>query len=191
MQHKLSTSDLVAFIRSVLEGLPSSSSDVDKKPANLVLFGELLVDVVWAVDSELDDILADARLHIGASESSGGNAASGNAPMTEESSETVQKANEARRVAEADKDCLADIVKKLLVRYLILSETIAHRTCWLVCGYYRALQLPRATGYDAFDNGRPDTGQGGIRKEGNSVSNGAFVSCSMFGCRIRNNRSPA
>jgi hypothetical protein len=60
-KHTLSPSAFVAFIQSVLEGLPSSSSN-SPSSLNVSTFGEVLVDIIWSVDAELEEIIAEAKV---------------------------------------------------------------------------------------------------------------------------------
>lgn len=60
----LSADGFVAFVRSVLDALPSSSSTPGPDSSNTSLFGEILVDMVWSIDAELDEVLADAKVAI-------------------------------------------------------------------------------------------------------------------------------
>lgn len=100
----LTTEKLAFFIKSLLDGLPSSSSTEEgRKPQHAVLFGELLVDIVWSVDSELDEIIADAR------------SLTGGMMETDEQTVSVVRAMASKELAESDKNVLADLVKKLLV----------------------------------------------------------------------------
>ena len=96
----LSVDSLIAFIRSVVDYLPSSS---DKSP-NVAAFGEILVDILWTIDSELDEILGDAKNVAGATEQSGSSPA------------TVSQAVKAKENAEADKGTMVVLVQRLLVR---------------------------------------------------------------------------
>ena len=102
----LTTESLVSFIRGLLDSLPSSSSTEEaRKSHHVVLFGELLVELIWSVDSELDEILTDAR------------AVSSGAVETSGQTESEAKANFAKEVSGRDKETLAELVKKLLVSW--------------------------------------------------------------------------
>jgi len=63
-QDTLTADAFVAFVQSVLDGLPSSSSTSATKSSNLALFGEIAVDMVWSIDTELEEIQADAKVAI-------------------------------------------------------------------------------------------------------------------------------
>lgn len=63
LKESVTTDEFVAFLQSVLEGLPSSSSS--NSSANAALFGDILVDVIWSIDAELDEVLFDAKVHEG------------------------------------------------------------------------------------------------------------------------------
>ena len=74
-------------------------------------FGETLVDMIWAIDAELDELLADAKAALAACDGQT-SAANGNV------SALLSKARKAKQDAERDKDTIQLIVKKLLVRDL-------------------------------------------------------------------------
>ena len=57
----LTADTFLAFVQSVLDGLPSSSSASASNSCNAALFGEIVVDMVWSIDAELDEILADTK----------------------------------------------------------------------------------------------------------------------------------
>jgi len=57
----LTADTFLAFVQSVLDGLPSSSSTSASNSCNAALFGEIVVDMVWSIDAELDEILADTK----------------------------------------------------------------------------------------------------------------------------------
>ncbi|KAH8118538.1 transcription factor/nuclear export subunit protein 2-domain-containing protein [Phellopilus nigrolimitatus] len=99
---------LVGFVQSVLANLPSTSSVSAERSHNLVLFGELLVDLIWAVDSELDEIIADARIA-----TSSGAGSSENEKM-KETAEGKANADQAKKTAESDKETVADFLRRLL-----------------------------------------------------------------------------
>ena len=104
----LSADALIAFVRSVLDHLPSSSAGTDKNP-NVAAFGETLVDIVWSLDAELEDILGHAKGAASAAEQGALTAA------------TVAQAVKAKENAETDKATLVVIVRRLLVRILFLQ----------------------------------------------------------------------
>ena len=104
----LSADALIVFVRSVLDHLPSSSAGTDKNP-NVAAFGETLVDIVWSIDAELEDILGDAKGAASAAEQGALTAA------------TVAQAVKAKENAETDKATLVVIVRRLLVRILFLQ----------------------------------------------------------------------
>ena len=98
----LPVDSLIAFIRSVIDHLPSSSNGSEKSP-NAVAFGEILVDIIWAIDSELEEILGDAKNAANAAEQGTLTAA------------TVAQAIKAKNKAESDKALVVVIVRRLLV----------------------------------------------------------------------------
>ena len=71
-------------------------------------FGETLVDMIWAIDAELDELLADAKAALAACDEQS-SAANGNV------SAILSKARKAKHDTERDKDTIQLVVKKLLV----------------------------------------------------------------------------
>ena len=63
-KHTLTGTAFVTFVQSVLEGLPSSSST--SSPSHVAIFGEILVDLIWSVDAELEEIIAEAKVALAA-----------------------------------------------------------------------------------------------------------------------------
>ncbi|THH08122.1 hypothetical protein EW145_g2921 [Phellinidium pouzarii] len=117
----LNSETFVNFVEEVLLNLPSSSSASVERSRNLVLFGELLVDLIWAIDAELDEIVADARIVFGSS---------GSVNVEENVKDSVQaktKAETAKKMAESDKETLAELVKKLLVASIVEPLTCRER----------------------------------------------------------------
>ena len=101
----LSPEDLISFIQSVFAELPSSSSPSTERSRSVVLFGELLVDNIWAIDGELDEIISDAK----------GVAANGASNADKETSSEAKKAAGVQKTAESDKQTLSSLVKLLRV----------------------------------------------------------------------------
>lgn len=93
--------NFVDFVQSVLVSLPSSSAQSRPTQSN-TFFGELLVDIVWSLDAQLDEVVTDAKATIATVEqpTAGTN---------------LQKATGIRQTAEQDKQLLVDVVKRLLV----------------------------------------------------------------------------
>lgn len=105
----LSSSAFVQFVQSVLGSLPSSSSD---KSPSVAAFGELLVDLFWTIDVELDDVHSDAKIALA-------NAEQGNVPTAVDGADAaavIARVAQVKQSAEADKDTVATIVKALVVR---------------------------------------------------------------------------
>ncbi|TDL29757.1 hypothetical protein BD410DRAFT_710827 [Rickenella mellea] len=119
----LTTTDLVAFLQTVLLGLPSSSAS-PKKSSYVLVFGELLVDLTWAIDSELDEILADAKIHSDQDRASPGLK---DEVKKSDQSESALKAVKARQNAEQDKEVLAEIVRKLLIADILEPSACRER----------------------------------------------------------------
>ena len=77
-------------------------------------FGEILVDVIWSADAQLDEFLADAKAGLSGSEQPSG----GQQAKDSEQKDTIDCAGKAARLrqfAEQDKDALSELVKRLLV----------------------------------------------------------------------------
>lgn len=60
-ENTLTADAFLVFVQSVLDDLPSSSSTSTMKSSNAVLFGEIVVDMIWSIDAELEEIQADAK----------------------------------------------------------------------------------------------------------------------------------
>ena len=111
-ENTFSSSSFAEFIQSVLGDLPSPSS---AKSSNAVAFSELLVDLLWAVDVELDDIGTNASATLA-------NADKGN-PVVREGVDTVAAVARMALVkqnVEADKQTLSQFVQKLVVSMFLL-----------------------------------------------------------------------
>lgn len=107
-EHPLSPPAFTAFVKSMLLSLPSSSQ-VASSPA-ATAFGELLIDTLWSIDSQLDDVIADSKATIAAqSEKEKEN------EQTNSQSEDLD-ALLSRDAAIKDKGTLLELVKLLLVR---------------------------------------------------------------------------
>lgn len=116
----LNDDSFVAFIQSVLERLPSSSASIQS--SNITAFGDLLVDLIWSADAELEDVLSDAK-------SAAIKAEQGTLPLIASSNQgdsqmdvsmTAARIIKAKDDAEVDKQTLASIVRKLLVCGVLL-----------------------------------------------------------------------
>lgn len=99
----------VAFVQSVLDALPSSSSPSSTSSSNAAIFGEHLIDMIWAVDAALDEIVAEAKLTIAQGGEQG-------ALTTSDLSAIFSKAKKTKQSAENDKETVTVIVRKLVVR---------------------------------------------------------------------------
>lgn len=111
-KHKLSTAAFVQFVQSVLNDLPSTSSTSSTASSNASIFGEHLVDMIWSVDAELDEILVDATAALSTSEE---------ATASNSVASLLAKTRVAKQNVEQDKDAIRAIVKKLLVRATIFA----------------------------------------------------------------------
>lgn len=105
--HPLTPTAFAEFVQSVLRALPSSSSTSPKVPTHVSIFGDHLVDMIWAVDMELDELLNEAR--IAATAAGEGKLAS------KDVANLLNKAKRAQSNAETDKQRIPAIVMKLLV----------------------------------------------------------------------------
>ena len=94
---------LTAFIKSVLDHLPSSSSPASQS-SHKTAFGELLVDLIWSAEASLEEGIGDKSTEV----------------KPDESAAASDKDNHdaATRSAEEPKprDLLIALVKGLLVR---------------------------------------------------------------------------
>jgi len=114
----LNPSSLVQFVETVLKELPSSASTV--KSYNVILFGELLVDLIWAIDSELEEVLIDIKSVV----PSGNASTNANDPSKQE---VIAKASKTRELIEKDRLTLSEILRGLVVgpcTYLITSTNV-------------------------------------------------------------------
>ncbi|KZT71598.1 hypothetical protein DAEQUDRAFT_763816 [Daedalea quercina L-15889] len=105
-QPALTSDSFVKFVQSMFERLPSSSSPASGS-SNAVPFSELLVDVVWSVDAELEDIISDAKSAL-AEEQKGADSSK----LFDR--DAVAKGLRTKQSAEEDKETLAVIVRRLL-----------------------------------------------------------------------------
>jgi THO complex subunit 2 len=94
-----------------LESLPSSSSTIS---SNATVFGELLIDMIWAVDEELDEIIGDSKNII-----TNCNELGSGDTLESTMRAALGNAMKAKNIAEEDKETLAEIIKKFLVRNLM------------------------------------------------------------------------
>ena len=105
----LSPAGFADFVQSVLINLPSSSNTSAKSPTHATIFGDHLVDMIWSVDTELDELLTEARAASAVS-------ADQSKLSTKDLATIISKAKKAQQNAENDKQRIQAIVKKLLVR---------------------------------------------------------------------------
>ena len=118
----LASDAFVDFVQSVLDRLPSSSAN--NHSSNVTLFGEILVDLFWATDAELEDILTDARNASAAAEQAaaqGGESGQADKPAVNHA-DLVAGILKAKENVESDKATLIDIIKRLLVSHGNLSS---------------------------------------------------------------------
>lgn len=110
----LTAAMFVDFVRSVMSTLPSSSQPPQQVYERHAIFGEHLVDMIWSLDAELDEIISDAK------------AAISNMSSDQERSkgiaEALAKSQKVKTNAENDKETVQAIVKGLLVRCVVLQN---------------------------------------------------------------------
>jgi hypothetical protein len=117
-KHTLSPEAFVTFVQSVLDGLPSSSSTSTISTSNAAVFGEILIDMLWSVDAELEEIVVEAKSalancvdHSGAS-----HAETKGSQVLKNCSASYSRVMKVKENAENDKEVVTVIVQKLLVR---------------------------------------------------------------------------
>lgn len=127
-QPALTVDAFIQFVQSIFERLPSSSSSA-ANPPNMAPFSEVLVDVVWSVDTELEDFISDAKSAL-AEEQKGADASK------TFDRDAVARGLRTKQSAEEDKETLAVIVRRLLVRatvflcYIIGKRISSHWVSW-------------------------------------------------------------
>ena len=109
---QLDADTLVTFVKSVSDALPSTSTAGSERPHELMRFGELLVDLIWAIDSELDEVITDVKGFIA-------NDKKAQEEGVQRSGEKVQAAESGQKIAETDKGTLALVIRKLVVRIFV------------------------------------------------------------------------
>ncbi|KAG1874783.1 transcription factor/nuclear export subunit protein 2-domain-containing protein [Suillus subalutaceus] len=112
-QNALNAQAFVAFIQSVLLALPSSSCARAGPPVQNIVFGEILVDVLWATDAQLDEFLADAKSALVGSEQACGGQQVKDTPK-KDTTDGAGKAALLKHFVEQDKETLSELVKRLL-----------------------------------------------------------------------------
>ena len=116
-KYPLAPTSFTAFVKSMLHALPSSSQDAPS-PAATVL-GELLMDSMWSVDSQLDEVIADSKALIAAQSEREREQVNG---RLDESGAVLN-----RDAATKDKGTLLEVVRLLLVRLVVLSRSSRDR----------------------------------------------------------------
>ena len=120
-EHPLPSDTFGHFIQSTLQERPSSSHDAEPPLSDAQVLGELLIDVIWTVDAQLEEVLNDVK---SATQDQEAAPDSGSASVKEKEN------------AEKDKQMLVKVVKDLLVRLYTsiyrLSQICVSET-W-VCG---------------------------------------------------------
>jgi THO complex subunit 2 len=108
-EHPLPPSSFSAFVKSMLQALPSSHDA--PSPAATAL-GELLIDTMWSIDLQLDEVIADSKVTI---------AAQSEREKEQEKEQVNGRPDESNAVlsrdaATKDKSTLQELVRLLLVR---------------------------------------------------------------------------
>lgn len=101
-EHALSQTQFIDFVKSVIDCLPSSSSQ--QRSTRIATLGDHIIDMIWSVDAVIDEVSNDAKATLSAGDSA--------TPVS------IEKAKLTRQNAEKDKEGLQVIVKRLLV-YLV------------------------------------------------------------------------
>ncbi|EGO01596.1 hypothetical protein SERLA73DRAFT_49063 [Serpula lacrymans var. lacrymans S7.3] len=115
-KNSLAPQALVTFVQSVLNALPSSSSPSQSiKSSHAALFGEILVDIVWSIDTQLDELHADAKVAVTVAE------------QLADRSLVPNKTSKAKQNVEKDKETLCDLVKRFLSFGILDSSVCRER----------------------------------------------------------------
>lgn len=140
--HPLTPTAFADFVQSVLRSLPSSSNEAEVQPSHVTVFGDYLIDMIWSVDTQLDELLAEARSAVAA-------AADGKV-AGKDLTALVNKAKKAQQNAETDKQRIPSIVMKLLV----LNSPFCRVLCSWVgpsgVSNYHAGTLPGKIGHNSL-----------------------------------------
>lgn len=117
LKWQLGPRDFVNFVVSVLTRLPSSSTLTGSwlSSRDVTLFGEHLVDMIWALDVELEENLLQARTLLA------DEAAKKNPAMAK----SLEAAKLAKDSAESDKVTLQTIIRSFLVcKFVVRIATV-------------------------------------------------------------------
>ena len=111
-KYPLAPTSFTAFAKTMLHGLPSSSQDAPSPAATAL--GELLIDTMWSIDSQLDEVITDTKAAI---------AAQSEREKEKEKEQVNGRLDESgavlsRDAATKDKGTLLEVVRLLLVRKL-------------------------------------------------------------------------
>lgn len=119
---RLGATELVAFVQSVLENLPSTSSASGGHSTSLSLLGDLLVDLIWAVDMQLSEFLPDAKQLGSTAKNTAKTGAKDNIDFSDKKSELTpeqKRAEQLKAAAESDRTTLAELTRNLLVGHIL------------------------------------------------------------------------
>lgn len=171
IQPALTVDAFVKFVRLMFERLPSSSSTASSSP-NAVPFSQLLVDVVWSVDAELEDIISDAKSAL-AEEQKGADSSKSF------DRDAVAKGLHTKQSAEEDKETLVGVVRRLLVRVNLSSMLYSVDGVRVVVGYSRPGCMQRASRSQPRCECWIGPRQTCLREEGDPYKDGTLV-CYIF-----------
>jgi THO complex subunit 2 len=110
-KHPLPPTSFTAFVKSMLHALPSSSQDAPSPAATAL--GELLIDSMWSIDEQLEEVISDSKTAIAAQSEREKEQVNG---RLDESGPILN-----RDTATKDKGTLLEVVRVLLVRSSVLN----------------------------------------------------------------------
>ncbi|KZW03863.1 hypothetical protein EXIGLDRAFT_715906 [Exidia glandulosa HHB12029] len=121
--HIIKPADVASFVHKLVNQLPSSSSAPDHATTNAI--DETLVDVLWALDTHIDDIIQDA---VAVERAANAPKKDGDATMaTDQDADRLANAKAKRASADADRATLAEVVKLLLQNNVVQLATCRAR----------------------------------------------------------------
>ncbi|KAI0082601.1 hypothetical protein K474DRAFT_1655406 [Panus rudis PR-1116 ss-1] len=123
----LAADQIVDFIQTIQESLPSTSGST--RSSHATIFGVLLVDVLWSLDSGLEEIVLDHKVaEMSAEQGTLSSVAEGQDGASGQGRSTVlERATQAKEVALADREMLSSIVRKLLVAKVLDPDLCRER----------------------------------------------------------------
>jgi hypothetical protein len=189
-KHLLTPSEFTAFVKSLLLSLPSSSQDAPSPAASAV--GELLIDTLWSIDSQLDEIIADSKAAIVAQPEKQKEKGKGKEQVNGRPEELGTGLS--RDTATKDKGSLVEIVKLLLVCpsfrlgsrgveqyfFLIFSDRDVFSLACVDRWRRKSRSLQRAVRHVARGKLGSHLGQAFFRQKGGASAYGPVVRISSF-----------